>query len=198
MTKDYSKRKILVLHGDRQTGDLLVGRMLSITRKLLKPRNYVDGPLTDDMVLIQLQKISSPIILQLKIEFVVPDGPYVWKADPSVHRNAQPQSEEAQRENDLTCTWWERNGNECGGLEESLDMILATWNIIDNDSFEGILDFFTGGAPDPSHCDIDEASGGILFHGLKYVIMTSGYGGFPNPTNFPPSGEVWQNAGNKN
>jgi len=45
---------------------------------------------------------------------------------------------------------------------------------------------------------LHEASGGILFHGLKYVIMTSGYGGFPNPTNFPPSGEVWQNAGNKN
>ena len=33
------RRKLLVLHGDRQTGELLVGRIASLKRKLLRPRH---------------------------------------------------------------------------------------------------------------------------------------------------------------
>jgi len=165
-------RKILLLHGDRQTGELLLGRISSLKRKLLKPRKYE----TEDD--IQLNSNYS-------IEIVAPDGPFPWKADPSIHTDSSERSsEEKKTENDMMRTWWYRTDDEHYGLDKTLNMLHELWN--SKEGFEGVLGFSRGARLTHFIASVHAASNGQIFKNLKYVIIASGYGGVNMPTHFPP------------
>lgn len=174
-------RKILVLHGDRQTGDLLVSRIAALKRKLLKDRSSENSK--------QNKKESPSSTNQdYKIELVGVDGPFQWEIDPSVHVTKNV-TEEEQRENELMRTWWKRDGNRYDGLEESLDLLMTVWN--SDEGFEGIIGFSRGARLNHVCAALHELSKGKIFPNLKYVIMASGYGHVPMPSNFPPQGGHW-------
>jgi hypothetical protein len=193
------KRKILILHGDRQTGDLLVSRMAPLKRKLLKPR----GGECDDGNPKSSSKKSSKgkpsnsnknssafgRSEEFKIEMVAPDGPFKWQFDPSVHVKKSETTEEEESENALMKTWWNRHGNEYGGLTDSLEMLLNIWN--NDEGFEGVMGFSRGGRLAHLIATLHQASKGKLFQNLRYVIIASGYGHVPMPENFPPKGGIW-------
>lgn len=194
------KRKILVLHGDRQTGDLLVSRMASLKRKLLKPRGDDDTGNPAAIKNRSSKKSHNPNRNKnssdsepnedYKIEMVAPDGPFEWRIDPSVHvMKSERTTEEEERENALMRTWWNRHGNEYGGLTDSLEMILNTWN--NDEGFEGIIGFSRGARLAHLIATLHQASKGKLFANLRYVVIASGYGHVPLPENFPPRGGIW-------
>ena len=199
--QSQSKRKILVLHGDRQTGDLFVSRLASLKRKLLKPRNYDSdthngssrnrgGPSATSKQNKTSGSNESGSNYQIGLE--APNGPFVWKFDPSVHvkkRNEESLTEEEKRENHLMRTWWNRNGDEYGGLTDSLEMLHNIWK--NDPTFEGILGFSRGARLGHLVASLHEASNGKLFPNLRYVILASAYGHVPMPTNFPPKGGLW-------
>lgn len=179
-------RKILLVHGDRQTGDLLVGRMASLRRKLLKPRI-----LNPSILSMKNEVGATDTNSDYEIELVAPDAPFEWKIDPSVHvkeSNRSSTNEETQ-ENKLMRTWWYRIGDEYNGLQDSLEMLHKLWNT--EDGFEGIFGFSRGSRLAHLVAYLHEASSGELFSNLKYVIMASGYGNVPMPKNFPPKGGFW-------
>ena len=187
--KSKIKRKILVLHGDRQTGDLFITRIASLKRKLLKPRNYDMDSKNSNAMEGNLTGATHYDEDNFQIELEAPNGPFTWKLDPTVHVKGTNDSLTEERENDLMRTWWNRDGNEYGGLTDSLDMINDIW---DNDSaFEGILGFSRGARLAHLVTSLHEASSGKLFPNLRYVILASGYGHVPMPTNFPPKGDRW-------
>lgn len=183
------RRKILVLHGNRQTGELLVGRMKSLKRKLLKPRIYDND---DDM--------ASSRFKSHDIDLVAIDAPFVWQSDAAVHNDhnngnderLQHQRLEKGQEQDeyLLRTWWHRDGNEYTGLEDSFSAIHDLWmatnsnhtndgnnDVDDNNNdnnFEGILGFSQGARLTHLIALLHKASHGKLFSGLKYVIISSG------------------------
>ena len=190
------KRKVLVLHGDRQTGDLLVSRMASLKRKLLKPREHDDGNPRSSSKKSgnpnknkNKNKIESEQSGEFMIEMMAPDGPFEWQFDPSVHVKRSETTEEEERENALMRTWWNRHGNEYGGLTDSLEMLLDVWN--GDEGFEGIIGFSRGGRLAHLIATLHQASKGKLFKSLKYVVIASGYGHVPMPENFPPKGGIW-------
>jgi len=167
------RRKILVLHGNRQTGELLLGRMKKLQRKMLKPR------LNDD-------------IEDYNIELVAVDAPFIWHPDPSTDQTQCIQHENEivtdQQEKNLMRTWWRRNGNEYHGLEDSLVLLHNKWI---EGGFEGILGFSQGSRLTYLISCLNAASHGKAFANLEYVIMASGYGDVPLPSNFPPKGSIW-------
>ena len=184
-----AQRKILVLHGDRQTGSILVGRMASLKRKLLKARNYDDDPsIIQNNSKIKKNSNSNAASSNYKIELVAPDGPCAWKIDPSVHHVTPNASLEEQQENDSMRTWW-NGGCEYGGLDDALEMLHSIWG--DDAAFEGIIGFSRGARLAHLVASLHEVSGGKLFPNLRYVIMASGYGHVPMPDNFPPKGGIW-------
>ena len=192
-------RKILLLHGDRQTGQLLLGRISSLKRKLLKPRNYdgqgnTNGKKSNNT---NIPKGAEPAHLDHRIEFVAPDGPFVWELDPSIHHRNSPsettanESQQQQQqtaeknEDDLMRTWWYREGNDYKGLDESLTMLHSLW--LSDPNFEGIFGFSRGARLTHLISLLHEASNGALFPNLKYILCASGYGGVSLPSsNFPP------------
>ncbi len=169
-------RKILLLHGDRQTGELLLGRISSLKRKLLKPRTYGDADTID----------SNPS-LDHRIEIVAPDGPFRWIADPSVHHISNQDENGKSNGEDLLRTWWYRKGDVYEGLEQSLEMLHGLW--LSDPGFEGILGFSRGGRLTHLIAMLHEASGGLYFPNLKYVICASAYGHVSLPCNFPPKSD---------
>ena len=175
------KRKILLLHGDRQTGDLLLGRISSLKRKLLKPRKYDQSDCG-----INLKSSEDH-----RIELVAPDGPFIWELDPSIHQNSNnDNSEERNAENKLMRTWWYREGNEYRGLEESLNILHALW--LSDDGFEGVLGFSRGARMTHLVTMLHEMSNGELFPNLKYIISASGYGDVSIPCDFPSKSTLSQ------
>ena len=194
MQAQNHERKILVLHGDRQTGDLLVGRMASLRKKLLKPRNHHNdddssGNPNNDAEITTFKMHEDPS--KCKIQMVAPNGPFQWNLELASHvkDSGDKLTEEEKRENDLMRTWWNRDGDKYGGLEDSLEMLHMLWKSDQN--FEGIFGFSRGARLAHMAAYLHEASNGQIFPKLKYVIMASGYGHVPMPTNFPPKGTIW-------
>ena len=72
----HPNRKILLLHGDRQTGDLLVGRMASLRRKLLKPRIMNPSSLS-----MKNEAGATDTNSDYGIELVAPDAPLLLLLD---------------------------------------------------------------------------------------------------------------------
>ena len=136
------RRKILVLHGDRQTGGLLLGRLSSLKRKLLKSQQEQQQHRRRNHDSKTGKRLSSfpSSHLNNQIELVAPDGPY-----PSIHNDDGLVSEgkissspgKGAGENNLMRTWWHRVGNEYGGLEDSIQMLHDVWN--SSSTFEGVL-----------------------------------------------------------
>lgn len=171
-SKSGPRRKILLLHGDRQTGQLLLGRIGSLKRKLLKPRKYDEN---------SGDNIEVDASIDPRIELVAPDGPFVWELDPSVHKET---NEEMQQDNEMMRTWWYRDGNNHRGLDESLDLLHSIW--LADAGFEGILGFSRGARMTHFIALLHTASNEKFFPNLKYIVMISGYGGVSLPSNFPP------------
>ena len=88
-----------MLHGNRQTGELLLGRLAKLQQK----------------------------VKDLNLEFVAPDAPFLFVdgdegLDESCHGNSDSASSlKWQR------TWWHRRGNSYNGLEQSITEILELW-----------------------------------------------------------------------
>jgi hypothetical protein len=183
-----------VLHGDRQTGELLVGRIASLKRKLLRPRHVQSDHANNDP---HHERANSQ---DFRIELVAPDGPFEWKLDPNVHK---PNASTAQKINNdtddktsnddiLLRTWWHRAGDNYNGIEESLLMVHKVWNEF-NGQFEGILGFSRGSRFAHIITVLNEVSGGTLFPNLRYVILASGYGNIPMPPiNLDLLGGLWE------
>jgi len=141
------RRKILVLHGDRQSGGLLLGRLSSLKRKLLKSKQEQQQHRRRKHDSKPGKGLSSfpSSHLNNQIELVAPDAPFSWKSDPSIHNDDGLVSEgnissspgEGAGENELMRTWWHRVGNEYGGLEDSIQMLHNVWN--SSSTFEGVL-----------------------------------------------------------
>jgi len=156
-------RKILVLHGDRQTGDLFLGRIATLCKKLQK----------------------------LGIDLEAPDGTFEWVLIPGVHTitsttsNIDSESDSnariSKQSQELMRTWWVREGNVYHGLDQTLSRLLDVWN---QGNFEGILGFSQGARLTYLISLLHELSlDRSHFQGLKYVILASGYGDVPLPTN---------------
>jgi hypothetical protein len=103
------KRKILVLHGDRQTGQLLLGRIASLKRKLQKKpatrrRQESGNPHEKKKKKKKKKEGKDLFVLDEKynhgIELVAPDGPFVWQQQQQqqIHsRNWDHQEEEDKK-----------------------------------------------------------------------------------------------------
>ena len=160
-----SRRKLLVLHGNRQTGDLLLGRMSSLKRKL----GRVDPP----------------------IDLAAVDAPFLFE-DTLVNGDDDAADETGGTGGDqLMRTWWHRHGDEYVGLEQSLGLIRAIW-ADGKGNYEGIMGFSQGARLAHLLALMHSASDSRLFPGLKYCIFASGYGDVPLPTNYPPNGPGWE------
>jgi len=155
-----SIRKILLLHGDRQTGQILLGRVGALKKKLKRHG----------------------------ITLIAPDGPFPWKLDPSVHVRPSVVNEDDQAEDDLMRTWWYRDGNNYGGLETSLQYLEEIWK--SESGIEGIIGFSRGARLTYLITHLHCTSKGKSFPNLKYVIIASGYGNVPLPTNFTHSNDI--------
>lgn len=116
-TPSPSKRKILVLHGDRQTGQLLLGRIASLKRKLQKPitkRRQIEGhpPPPQQLAVHQTHTKKKNKKKEKKeeeeeefslenhgIELVAPDGPFVWQQQQQ--QQVSPQYQQEKHGHDL-------------------------------------------------------------------------------------------------
>jgi hypothetical protein len=147
-------RKILVLHGDRQTGDQFVGRIAALRKKLKK----------------------------LGIDMEAPDGTFPWRPIPGVHttRVRDPSHDKSESNDDLMRTWWLRDGSNYQGLDETFSRLQDIWS---HGNFEGILGFSQGARLAYLLSLIHQASDGSFLGGLRYLILASGYGDVPLPTN---------------
>jgi ribosome-binding ATPase len=131
-----ASRKILVLHGSRQVGQLLVGRLERLRKKLRKAFN---------------------------IDFIAIDGPFPHPDDMNM------------------CQWWDRKENEYVGLQETLDLVQATWN--STSGIEGILGFSQGARLCHLLVQCHESSQHPLhLVDLQYVLMFAGFDA-PIPSN---------------
>lgn len=189
LSSPLPSRKILLLHGDRQVGQLLLGRISSLKRKLLKPRshNESDG-ITNE----------SSSLEDYRIEIVAPDGPFVWKLDPKIHRRESDKGNgngNCSEENNLMRTWWYRDGDDHHGVEESLNMLHSLW--LGDSGFEGILGFSRGARLAHYIALLNKATNGDYFKNLRYIISASGYGGYGLPTNFPNNVSMCQHLSKK-
>ena len=155
--EDGPPKKILLLHGNHQTGELLLGRIAKLHKKL-KKKNGSN----------QNSKHTTPSYPSLNLEIIAPDAPF----------------ESTMKE--MMKTWWTRNGLEYTGLEETMDVINDLWNSSDvNYSFEGIFAFSQGARLAHLIALLHFHSNGFFFPGLKFIVFVSGYDA-PLPSNFPP------------
>lgn len=160
------RKKILVLHGGHQTGELLLGRIAKLKKKLLKPYNNNDNKKSNGNNQVP-KKSAEPL------EMIAPDGPF----------------ESGIKE--MMKLWWNRNGEgaECEytGLEETLEMLHSIWtsSLESSSPFEGVFGFSQGARLAHLIAVLHSHSSGTLFPGLKFIVFVSGYYA-PLPTNFPP------------
>mmetsp|Transcript_29312 Transcript_29312/g.54109 ORF Transcript_29312/g.54109 Transcript_29312/m.54109 type:complete len:723 (+) Transcript_29312:170-2338(+) len=150
------RKKILLLHGNRQTGGLLLGRLDKLKKALLR----------DD----------------LELDIVAPDAPHLFSDDNNleyddVDGDGTDESTRWQR------TWWHRKGDTYHGLEKSISMLDQLWND-DDQEFVAILGFSQGSRLAHLIAIIHTITNGVAFPGLKCVVHFSGYGDCPMPDNF--------------
>ena len=131
-------KKILIIHGNRQTGELLQGR---------------------------ISKLQKAVNKEYNLKFVAPDAPFLFADDnedveESCHNNDSTSSSEWQR------TWWHRNGNNYIGLEESLVKIQQLWDDDADGNFVGILGFSQGSRLAHFISLLHTVTNGIAFKGF--------------------------------
>ena len=153
-TSSSSRKKILLLHGNRQTGEVLLGRM---------------------------DKLKKTLLRELDLEIVAPDSPHLF-VDGDLDCNdidgiSSHDDDQWQR------TWWHRSGNTYQGLEESLCMLDELWNNDDNQEFVAIMGFSQGSRLALIVSILHNITNGRAFAGLKCIVHFSGYGDVSLPDN---------------
>lgn len=113
-TQNRCRCRLLVLHGNRQTGSLLLGRMDKLRKRLAKQFQ------------MELIAIDAPFVV------VALHSPSTAATDPPNHDNHQDDYEGEQRaasSQQLLRTWWHRypHENTYEGLEESIQSVRETW-----------------------------------------------------------------------
>ncbi|KAL7541379.1 hypothetical protein ACHAXR_010858, partial [Thalassiosira sp. AJA248-18] len=149
------RKKILLLHGNRQTGELLLGR---------------------------LDKARQALARELALDIIAPDAPHLYSDDDKLdyddmNRVGPAVSTRWQR------TWWHRKENTYAGLEKSISMLEDTWNNDDHE-FVAIMGFSQGSRLAHIISMLHTMTNGVAFPGLKCVVHFSGYGDCPMPDNF--------------
>eukprot|EP00986_Skeletonema_menzelii_P013197 scaffold7554_cov143-Skeletonema_menzelii.AAC.5 len=91
--------KILVLHGNRQTGELLLGRLVKLQNAVAK-----------------------------EFQFVAPDAPFLFADGDDDLEESRHDSNDLESSLRWQRTWWHRRGNVYHGLEESITMMEHLWN----------------------------------------------------------------------
>jgi hypothetical protein len=197
------KRAILILHGNRQTGELFLGRIGSLRRKLLASSNSNNSGYKNrkgsnrGSVSRGRNETPRPQVTTDATYLVAPDAPFQYcdstTALSTKDDELQCTDTNACEVDDSTClrTWWirEGEGHSCiyQGLEESIDMLHTLWctGSSSNDYiFEGILGFSQGAYLAYLISVLHTLSSKNLFSGLKFMILSGGYGHIPLPCNF--------------
>mmetsp|Transcript_26975 Transcript_26975/g.56947 ORF Transcript_26975/g.56947 Transcript_26975/m.56947 type:complete len:1064 (-) Transcript_26975:58-3249(-) len=166
-TSSKRRKKILLLHGNRQTGEILLGR---------------------------IDKLKKTLLRDFDLDVVAPDAPHFFSdgidfdCDDTVGRDGVTDDSTWQR------TWWHRRENTYQGMEESMYMLHQLWSD-DNLEFESILGFSQGSRLAHFIAIIHTITNGAAFPGLKSVVHFSGYGDVPLPDNFCKSlSDEWREA----
>lgn len=154
-TTRTASKKILLLHGNHQTGQLLLGRLDKLRKRLAK---------------------------EFQLEFIAPDAPFKVDAgagaESDVGEDADTTSNAAHNHS-LHLTWWNRVGNDYQGLDRTLELLRSPeWN---NEQVVGIMGFSQGARlchllallhRESSESNTPEPS---WFPSLQFVIMVAGY-----------------------
>ena len=168
------KKNVLLLHGNRQTGHLLLGR---------------------------LEKLRKRIWKEYQLGIVAPDAPF---PHPEAEAEATTTTTtEASTATGLK-TWWNRNKNDYEGLDQTLATILEEVGDGQNDDNDivGIMGFSQGARLTHLLALLHTADPQNWFPNLKFVILVAGYDA-PIPDHFPlqetqqikvPSLHVWGKA----
>jgi len=167
------KKSILLLHGNRQTGQLLLGRIEKLKKAMLREEG-------------------------LGWEILAPDAPHLFRDGDEDGADCEEVDEIESRNNfnhnesnnhndpsEWQKTWWHRKHNTYHGLEESISRIQQIWND-KNREFVAIMGFSQGSRLAHILAVINVVTNGVAFPGLRYVVHASGYGDVPMPDNFLP------------
>lgn len=156
---EEKQKAILLLHGSRQTGELLLGRMAKLRSKLLKQHN------------IKLVSMDAPFRHPTTTECSERTELTWWKS------NANTTSSDKDDEN--------KEEYRCHGLVESLRKVHTVWtngkhttsteNKQCHYMYEGIIGFSQGARLAHYIAAIHQNTNGSLFAGLKYVMICAGY-----------------------
>jgi len=146
--------KILILHGNRQTGELLLGR---------------------------LTKLQKAVNKELQLEFVAPDAPFLYADGDEDLEESRHDNNDSASSLQWQRTWWHRKGNTYHGLEESITKIEQLWN--NDGGFVGILGFSQGSRFAHIISILHTVTNGDAFRGLRGIVHVSGYNS-PIPQNF--------------
>lgn len=198
---ETKKRAILILHGNRQTGELFLGRIGSLRRKLVASNSTSssrNGKECNNRGSISRGRKESSL-RQDAIDatyLVAPDAPFQYRDTTAVlskDDELQYNDTNTCEVDDSTClrTWWirEGEGHSCiyQGLEESIDMLHTLWctgTSTHDYAFEGILGFSQGAYLAYLISILHTLSSKTLFPGLRFMILSGGYGHIPLPCNF--------------
>ena len=157
------RNKILLLHGNRQTGDVLSGRVDKLKKALLQRPD-------------------------LELEILAPDAPHLY-SDNDHHLldscNVVDDISNNISSSQWQRTWWHRDDKMMyHGLEESVAMLDRLWNDSSNHEFVAIIGFSQGSRLAHLISIIHTLTNGVAFPGLQCVIHCSGYGDCSLPDNF--------------
>ena len=157
MNKEKSQKAILLLHGSRQTGELLLGRMTKLRSKLLKQHN---------------------------IKLVSMDAPFRHTCSSSGSSEAQRTELTwwTYNNNHSDDNVKDKVEYRCEGLVESLQKVHAVWQHAHEEKgyiYEGIIGFSQGARLAhyiaAIHSKNNDTNDGSLFPGLQYVMLCAGY-----------------------
>lgn len=152
------RKKVLLLHGNRQTGEILLGRM---------------------------DKFRKALLREFSLEILAPDAPHLY-ADGDADYDVGCSSSSSSIEDESTQwqrTWWHQRDNTYQGLAESMSMLDQLWNC-NNNEIVAIMGFSQGSRLAHLISVTHAITNGIAFQSLKCIIYFSGYGDVPMPDNF--------------
>lgn len=180
------KRKILLLHGNHQTGTLLLGRINRLERKLknLAYSKVKNEDNNQERFLLQEQNNKQGKKKQkinnndnnnaLSYQIIAPDGPFpsglLLDTNTKEKKKKQEKNHDYVEENDGSMelkSWWIRNDqdpNEYVGFSKTIELLS---DLNERDEIEGIIGFSQGAR-----------LAYLIFHlfpKLKFIIFVSGY-----------------------
>jgi ribosome-binding ATPase YchF (GTP1/OBG family) len=149
MKETHHRDVLLVLHGNHQTGELLLGRIDRLTKRLKK---------------------------EFGIEAIAPDAPFLVDPGDGSCGNG---SDGNNKSSGLLRTWWNREGDNYVGLEDTLDTIRNA--VVQQEEREtttrivGILGFSQGARLGHLLAILHQKHPETWFPHLKFAILVAGY-----------------------